>query len=193
MVRSLIADRGLLAPVHREATVLIADLAGFTQLTEQLGPERIFQVLGSYFDAAAEIIGRYHGVVIQFQGDAILATFNLPLNDVDHARNALLAVQDILTMTETGEFNGEHLRLRIGLATGLVMAGDVGGGQRRTYTVHGDAVNLAARLEVLNKEKGSQVLFTQTSAEAAGTGFSWQPVGEVSIRGQSTPVKLATF
>ena len=193
VVKSLIADRGLLDPVQREATVLIADLVGFTQLTEQLGPERIFQVLGSYFDAAAEIIGRYQGVVIQFQGDAILATFNLPLNDADHARNALSAAQDILTMTETSEFNGEKLGLRIGLATGMVMAGDVGGGQRRTYTVHGDTVNLAARLEVLNKEKGTRVLFTQTTAAAAGADFTWQSMGEVSIRGQSAPVKLATL
>ncbi len=96
-------------------------------------------------------------------------------------------------MTEASEFHGEKLGLRIGLATGLVMAGDVGGGQRRTYTVHGNTVNLAARLEVLNKEKGTQVLFTQTTAEAAGPNFTWKPMGEVSIRGQSVPVSLATL
>ncbi len=193
VVKSLIADRGLLAPVRREATVLVADLAGFTPLTEQLGPERIFQVLGAYFDDAAEIIGRHQGVVIQFQGDAILATFNLPLAGTNHAWSALSAAQEILSMTDERDFDGQKLTPRIGLATGRVMAGDVGGDQRRTYTVHGDTVNLAARLEALNKEKDTRILFTQATARAAGPGFGWKPMGEVFVRGQSVPVSLATL
>ena len=143
----MIKDKGALDPIERQATVLFIDLTGFTKLTEAKGPRAIVDILNAYFDAATEIIGKHNGVVTQFQGDAILAIFNVPFEDEDHAQHAFDAATDLLDTVRNETFAGEQLAIRIGLNSGPLIAGNVGGGGRQSYTVHGDAVNLAARLE----------------------------------------------
>jgi hypothetical protein len=91
IVDAMIAGRGTLAPVEREATVLFADIAGFTGMTERAGAVRTVETLNAYFDEVTRIIGAHNGIVTQFQGDAVLATFNVPLEDPGHARNAFAA------------------------------------------------------------------------------------------------------
>ncbi len=91
VAETMIKKKGILDPVEREATVLFTDLAGFTSLTESKGPRAIVDILNAYFDRATEIIGAHNGVVTQFQGDAILAIFNVPLDDTDHAAHAYAA------------------------------------------------------------------------------------------------------
>ncbi len=189
---SMIKDRGALDPIEREATILFTDLAGFTNLTEARGPRAIVDILNAYFDAATEIIGRHNGVVTQFQGDAILAIFNVPFEDKDHARHAFEAAADILSTVHSETFAGEKLAVRIGLNTGPVIAGNVGGGGRQSYTVHGDAVNLAARLEALNKEYGTSLLASQSTAGLLTNG-SLRKIGETEIRGLSEPIGLFTM
>ena len=115
---ALIRDRGALAPVEREATVLFADIAGFTALTEAAGPTRTVAVLNAYFDAMTEVIGRYNGVVTQFQGDAIMATFNVPLEDGVHAANAVRAAREMLDLTGSTTFDAFELSIRIGINMG---------------------------------------------------------------------------
>ncbi len=188
---ALIKDRGTLAPVEREATVLFADIADFTAMTEEAGPQRIVEVLNAYFDAVTRIISERSGVVTQFQGDAVLATFNVPLADSEHARNALDAAVAIRALTSSREFGDMAVRARVGVCTGQVVAGSVGGGGRESYTVHGDTVNLAARLEALNKEHGTEILVAgSTLAQTNATGFD--RVGEVTVRGLREPVPVYT-
>ncbi|WP_207063939.1 adenylate/guanylate cyclase domain-containing protein [Motiliproteus sp. SC1-56] len=165
----VISDHGSLAPTERVATVLFIDIAGFTRLTERLGPARVVEVLNAYFDAVARIIAAHHGVVTQFQGDAVLATFNVPLTDDQHAHKAVSCAQAIISAVHNQRFGGESLSVRIGVTTGPLIAGNVGGGGRQSYTVHGNTVNMAARLEAMNKELGTSLLVSESTAKAIGT------------------------
>lgn len=191
VANSMIEDSGVLDPVERQATVLFADIAGFTNLTEAKGPKETVDVLNAYFDAATEIISKRHGVVTQFQGDAILAVFNVPVENADHAQCAFEAAQEMLDAVQGRRFAGEQIRIRIGLNTGPLIAGNVGGGGRQSYTVHGDAVNLAARLEALNKEYGTSLLMAQSTA-ALLPDAKLRKIGEVGIKGLSAPVGVHT-
>ena len=189
---SMIKDKGALDPIERQATVLFIDLTGFTKLTEAKGPRAIVDILNAYFDAATEIIGKHNGVVTQFQGDAILAIFNVPFEDEDHAQHAFDAATDLLDTVRNETFAGEQLAIRIGLNSGPLIAGNVGGGGRQSYTVHGDAVNLAARLENLNKDHGTSLLVSQSTAEMLKNG-RLRKIGETEIRRLSEPIGLYTL
>lgn len=185
----LISDRGLLEPVEGSATVLFIDVAGFTNMTETSGARRVVGVLNDFFDQATDAISARNGVVTQFIGDAIMATFNLPVDDERHAENAILAALDILALVESRDFGGERLRIRAGICSGPVIGGSVGGGGRQSYSVYGDTVNLAARLEALNKEHGTELLVAApTVALLAAVPF--QEIGRVSVRGFSEPVAV---
>ena len=134
------------------------------------------------------ILERYRGVVTQFQGDAILATFNVPVPDVDGpcrqcpARGDRDAVRGEAPRT----FAGQRVANRVGINTGRVVAGAVGAKGRLSYTVHGDAVNLAARLEALNKELGTRILVSEATA-AQVEGFDLRPRGEVRFWSAARP------
>ena len=184
---SMIKDDGVLNPVERSATVLFTDVAGFTRMTETRGPRAIVDTFNAFFDASSEVIGRHNGVVTQFLGDAILATFNVPIEDGKHSQRALDAAMDLLKLVKSESFAGERLDIRIGLSSGPVIAGNVGGGGRQSYTVYGDAVNLAARLEGLNKEFGTSLLVSQTTAEQVQQGVLHR-IGETEVRGLSEPI-----
>ena len=184
VAEALISDRGLLQPVEGTATVFFIDLSGFTKMMEASGPRRVVSVLNEFFDMATAAISRRNGVVTQFIGDGIMATFNLPLKDPGHAENALLAAQEILEATAERSFGGEHLSLRAGIATGRVIAGPVGGGGRQTYSLYGDTVNLAARLEALNKDLGTQILVDAKCREGL-PGTALREIGQIEIRGFS--------
>jgi class 3 adenylate cyclase len=191
IVTAVLQDRGVVRPQVREATVLFTDIERFTAISEKLRPEQVIAMLNEYFGLAAQPIHENGGVITQFQGDAILASFNLPVEDPDHAANAVRAASAIQRLLANRRFaNGIALNTRIGINTGLVVGGTVGDGDRLGYTVHGDAVNLAARLEQLNKEYGSRVLVSQRTAELAGDSFEFKKIGEVAIRGHETPVKV---
>jgi class 3 adenylate cyclase len=180
-------------PVQQtEATILFSDIEGFTSLTETLGPVKIVDVLNAFFSAMVDILEQHGGVVTQFQGDAILATFNVPVTDPNHAGNAIRAAQAMLDCVATNPFEGEILNIRIGINTGSVVAGAIGAKGRLNYTVHGDAVNLAARLEALNKEYGSRLLISESSA-AQAKDFELSRIGEVTVRGQTRSINLFTL
>jgi class 3 adenylate cyclase len=189
VVAAMLAGRGVLTPVQREASVLFADIAGFTEMTERVGPGRTMEILNAYFDEATRIIGAHHGVVTQFQGDAVLATFNVPVTDAEHARNAVKSARRILACVSTRDFAGERIRVRIGINTGPLVAGNVGGGGRQSYTVHGDTVNLAARLEALCKEHGASLLVSASTA-AALPQANLVAVGAIAVRGLREPVTV---
>ncbi len=189
---SLLASGGELEVQQIEATILFCDIEAFTNLTESLGPVKIVAVLNAYFSAMVNILERHDGVVTQFQGDAILATFNVPIPDPQHARQAIEAAREMLSCVETHNFDGEKLNIRIGINTGQVVAGAIGAEGRLSYTVHGDAVNLAARLESSNKDYGTRLLVSsQTAAKVPDSGL--RAIGETSVRGQSSTIELYTL
>lgn len=189
VARTLLSEGGEIAPRQSEATVLFCDLVSFTSLTESLGAEGIVPLLNEYFEAMVEILERHRGVVTQFQGDAILATFNVPVADPEHAANALRAALEMQAAVRRRSFAGRRIDNRIGVNTGTVVAGAVGAKGRLSYTVHGDAVNLAARLEALNKELGTAILVSHTTV-ARVEGFELKARGEAAVRGQSERVAV---
>ena len=191
VAHALLSAGGRIEPVEVRATVLFCDLAGFTSLTETLGPTRIVEVLNDWFSRMTAILERRGGTVIQFQGDAILATFNVPVTDPEHARQAVRAALEMQAATLGLKVEGRRLECRIGIGTGPVVAGAVGAAGRLSYTVYGDAVNLAARLETLNREHGTTVLLCGETAQGA-TEVSIEEVGTATVRGQSVPTRLFT-
>jgi class 3 adenylate cyclase len=187
VVKALVEGRGALAPVEREAPVLFADIAGFTAMTERSGAVRTVEVMNAYFDEVTRIVGEHNGVVTQFHGDAVLATFNVPVEDQNHALNAFEAATAILARVAARDFAGERIRVRIGINTGSLVAGNVGGGGRQSYTVYGDTVNLAARLEALCKDHDTPLLLSATTAIALPRE-RLTPVGHIAVRGLTKPV-----
>ena len=190
---AILANRGTLEPQQRLATILFTDIQDFTQIAETMRPDRIVALLNEYFSRLMEIVERYGGVVTQLQGDALLVSFNVPLDDPAHAANAVRAALEIERSINHRTF-GEGVRLvtRVGINTGRVIAGPVGAEHRLIYTVHGDAVNLAARLEALNKEHGTRILISESTRQLAGAGFAFTSLGEATVRGRSGPVPVYT-
>lgn len=192
VARTLLDAGGKIEPIEAKATVLMCDLEGFAALTDRLGPRQTFEFLNAYFECIVAIVERYGGVITQFQGDAILAVFNLPLADRDHAAHALGAAVDIVRESDHCSFAGVKAKNRIGLATGRVVAGAVGSRGRLSYTVHGNAVNLAARIELANKDYGTRILLAEKTAERC-PGFQLRKVAEAKIRGYAETVTLYTL
>lgn len=158
---------------RRELTLLFSDLAGFTAASENLPPETVAQELNAYFTAMTNTVHHHGGTLDKFIGDAVMAFWNAPLDDPDHARHALACALDMQTaMRELrarwagGPF--AQLGLRIGLHTGEAAVGHLGSEGRFTYTAVGDAVNTAARLEGANKVFGTGVLLSETTRARLG-------------------------
>ena len=121
---------------------------------------------------------------------ASLVTFNVPVTDQNHADNAVQVAREILRICQTQTFAGTRLRTRVGINTGEVIAGNIGSGTRVNYTVHGDAVNVAARLEQLNKEHGTLGLVSGTTVERLKGSYKFSSLGETRIRGKRSAVLL---
>lgn len=178
----------------REATVLFTDIEGFSTISEKVSPERLVALLNEYFEAMSMAVERHGGVITQFQGDAMLVTFNTIRDDPDHAANAVRTAADIQEATRERLFGGSvRMRTRCGINTGRIIAGAVGSAERLLYTVHGDEVNIAARLEQLNKKYGTYVLVAESVVRAAGSGFTFRRVDEVTVRGRVAPTVVYTL
>ena len=176
-----------------ECTILFIDLEAFTSVSETMTPQQLVTTLNAYFAVAAKPIHEHGGIINQFQGDAILASFNIPKQNPEHASNAIKAAVDILKTLESKNFSGINLNARIGINTGQVTGGLVGIPERLHYTIHGDDVNVASRLEQLNKEFGTRLLLSQTTMQSAGDEFDYQLITEHSLRGRSKPIKIYTI
>ena len=192
VARSLLAGGGQIKPQQVDATILFCDIESFTQLTESLGPVKMVDVLNTFFSAMVAILKQHDGVVTQFQGDAILATFNVPITNPDHAANAIHAAEEMLSCVASTKFSGEALNVRIGINTGSIVAGAIGAEGRLSYTVHGDAVNLAARLESLNKEYGTRLLVSENTMKLTRE-LQFNQVGESAVRGQTQSILIYTL
>ncbi len=177
-----------------DCSILFTDIEGFTAISESLAPEALIEALNRYFELVAKPIADNGGVISQFQGDAILATFNLPRPDAQHAASAVRAALEIQRVVDGIEFaDGVYFNTRVGINTGRVVGGLVGSGDRVGYTVHGDNVNLAARLEQLNKDYGTRIVVADSTRERIAPGlFEFRELGDTSVRGLNRPVKVFT-
>jgi len=179
----------------REATILFMDIEGFTTISERLSPSELIATLNEYFSVVSKPIDDHGGVINQFQGDAILATFNLPESLPDHASQAIETALEIQAALRDRTFgDGIVLRSRVGINSGEIVGGLVGSGDRLGYTVHGDDVNLAARLEQMNKEYGTRIIVSQRTRELAGPErFNFEQLGTTVVRGRNKPVVIYTL
>lgn len=170
-----------------DASVLFADLVGFTAFAERLDPEEVAALLEGYFNHAVEAIFDAGGTLDKFIGDAVMAFFGAPYDQPDHARRAVEAAVDIqrriTTWNRARRAEGlPTLDLRVAINSGPVVVGDVGSARRVDYTVLGNTVNVAARLEQAVAEPGQIVIGAETERRL-GEGIRTEPLGEVALKG----------
>ncbi|MFT5110906.1 MAG: adenylate cyclase [Parasphingorhabdus sp.] len=177
-----------------QATILFFDIEAFTKISEQLAPQQLVATLNDYFETVAAPISKHGGVICQFQGDAVLASFNIPQKDENHAEKAILAAIEILQEVANRRFNGVELSIRIGINTGSIVGGLVGTKNQVGYTIHGNAVNLASRLEQLNKVTDTRILISESTFNLAPTCQGHlRSLDAQEIRGQKEPVQVYTL
>lgn len=178
-------------------TILESDIEGFTPITERLAPEDLVAHLNRYFELLTGAVIDAGGMHDKYVGDALLAVFGFPLAQPDHTERAVRAAVDMIDRVERHNPEWERqglpaLRTRIGLATGEVVIGTVGGSARKTFTAIGEAVNLAARLEGLNKDLGTRILLDRPTAEAVAGSIPLRDLGEHRVKGFTRPVRVFT-
>ncbi|GAB4145960.1 MAG: hypothetical protein OHK0017_06150 [Patescibacteria group bacterium] len=175
-------------------TVLFADIRGFTSLSERLEPTKLIQLLNIYLDEMSQIILKYNGTIDKFMGDGIMAFWNAPLPDRDHAQNAISAAIEMnqrLAKLSLIHPEFENLKIGIGINTGDMVIGNIGSKQRLDYTVLGDNVNLAARLESLTKRYGAQLIVTEATLNRCNRNdLTFRQLDEIIVKGKTTPVKI---
>ena len=180
---------------NREVTILISDAEDYTALSENMTPERVVDLVNHYFEVLAGVVERHGGFVDKFMGDGMLAVFGAIVDAPEHAAHAVAAALEIQELTcvdsELLRPDGEPLRTRVGIATGPVVVGNIGSRTRLNYTVIGDTVNLAARLESENKVQDTSILVAENTARAAGLeGFDF--VSRITVRGRIAEVAMFT-
>ncbi len=178
----------------REVSVMFSDLAGFTRTAEGMAPAQLVALMNLYLHAMTEVIESHGGIVDKYIGDAIVAVFGAPLDDSAHARHAaeaaLACTRRLQELNAQGVFAGRELVQRIGLSSGPALVGNIGGKRRFNYTVMGDTVNLAARLEGANKFFATAILAPRATVEAAGAELAWREVDRVRVVGRAEPTLL---
>jgi adenylate cyclase len=197
LVESIIAhpERLQLGGEEVEATVLFSDLVGFTSMAENTAPKELIRLLNEYFSTMTEIILAHQGTVDKFIGDAIMAFWGAPLPIADHATRACEAALEMLAamrlLQQSWESQGfPSISLRIGLHTGPVVAGNVGSKKHFNYTVMGDTVNLAARLERVNKIYGTEIMMSDATYRRLGDNFLGRELDLVQVHGRAQPVMV---
>lgn len=184
---------------HRLVTVLFADLSGFTHLSEELskqgkkGAEEITEIVNNYFTKMLDIVSKYGGTVDKFMGDAILVLFGAPVaheDDPERAVRAAIDMQSAMKVFESMETSQGifSLQMSVGINTGLVVAGNVGSEKRMEYTVMGDNVNLAARLE--QRANAGEILISETTYEKVKEIFDMQALSPEKVKGKDKPVQM---
>jgi adenylate cyclase len=191
----VLAEAPGLSGERREVSILFSDLRGFTTLSEGMEPERVAATLNEYFDAMTAAIFRYRGMINDFVGDAVMAIFGAPLADREHplhaARAALAMSEALEALNARWKKQGlPLLRMGIGIHTGDVFAGNVGGRARMKYTIIGDAVNVASRVEGLNKELSTTILITEATRRALGDRAESRDCGPREVKGRTELVQV---
>ncbi len=173
--------------------VMFMDIRDFTQLVEHRSPEEIVAIQNAVFGAAVEVVNRHHGIINQFLGDGFMATFGAPLVTPEDCRNAVAAARELVArvkaLTDAGRI--PPAAVGIGLHAGEAVSGNVGPALRKQYSITGNVVILASRIEQLNKDYGSQLLISGEVLQACGDqGAGAVPLGPVRVKGREQPIEL---
>ncbi len=198
VVQQLIDDPSkLTVSGHRQmATFIFTDIAGFTSLSESLDSRQLSDLLNSYLDGVCQIVLQHQGTIDKFIGDAVMAVFNAPLTLADHAERAVRCAIELDKFAE--EFRETHNRqgvplgiTRIGLHCGQAVVGNFGSHTRMDFTALGDSVNVAARVEGVNKLFGTRICCTQAIVDQCKE-VTFLPLGDVLLKGKTLTVALYT-
>jgi adenylate cyclase len=180
---------------EKELSIFFSDVQGFTSISEKLTPSKLTALLNEYLTAMTNIIHETGGTIDKYEGDAIIAFWNAPLDQHDHAeravRAALLCQAKLASMRDDLHNRyGSKLFVRIGINTGPVVVGNMGSDQRFDYTFLGDAGNLAARLEGINKQFGSYLIVSHFTRKAFGNAFPVRELSKVRVVGKAEPITI---
>lgn len=197
LVDRMVRDPAHLAPSgseNRELTILFVDIRGFTRIAETMPPESLREYLNSFLTAMTEVVHRHGGTVDKYIGDAVMAFWGAPLPDPQHADRAVHAalamLDEVMRLNHGLRSRGlPEMHVGVGVNTGVVRVGDMGSRLRRTYTVIGDAVNLAARFEALTKAYDQSIIVGEPTVRQAA-GHRFDPLGTVQLAGRSEPVLI---
>jgi len=197
LVRRIVASGQATAGAasRREVTVLFTDIKDFTTISEQHSPEEVVDMLTAYFQTMNVIVQRHGGVIVQYLGDSIYAMWNAPNEDADHVVKGCLCALELKSAIE--KLNEENaaagrprLITRFGLHTGVAVVGSVGAEDRKQYTAMGDTVNVASRLEGMNKQFGTSILASQAVRDRAGPQVGFRPLGAASAKGRHEQIEV---
>jgi adenylate cyclase len=193
VIEHLLAGKVALGGESLKVTILFTDIRSFTTISEKMDPQELVGLLNEYFTEMVSIVMSEGGVVDKYIGDAIMAVFGAPVPKPEDAVNALRAAVKMRGALHglnkrLAERGLPHLRTGIGIHTGEVVAGNIGSEKRMEYTVIGDAVNLASRLESNTKELGVNVLISEDTYELTKHVVEARPVREITVKGRKAPV-----
>ena len=197
MIREIVKDpsRLKLGGERREITVLFNDIRGFTAISEQMPPEKLSEFLNIYLTEMTDIVFQQDGLLDKYIGDAVVALFGAPVFRADHAargvKSAIAMVRTTAKIRST--FKGtpmEELRIGVGVNSGEASVGNMGSGYRFEYTAIGDVMNLGSRLEGLNKEYGTSIIISQSTAIMLDDSFTLRELDFVRVKGKNEPVGI---
>jgi len=176
------------------ATVLFSDLAGFTEMSEMNEPEEVVSILTRHTTEMTRIIFKYNGTLDKFIGDAIMAVWGVPVEDEDQALHACLAALEMQrrmkTLADEIKISGYKLSMRVGINSGIVMAGNMGSEERFDFTVIGDNVNIASRLESLNKMYGTEIIISESTMKKIAGRLAVRELDSVKVKGKRQDIKI---
>jgi adenylate cyclase len=180
---------------RRIATAFFSDIKDFTTVSEKLEPEALVSQLNEYLSAMTQVVLEYKGYLDKYEGDAIMAVFGVPVDQSDHAKRGCLAALDmqerLIGLRQKWQQEGKPLfHVRMGLNSGAMIAGNIGGEDRYDYTVIGDAVNLASRLEGANKQYGTHIMISEFTKEFIGNEFVLRELDLIRVKGKLKPVRV---
>ncbi len=194
VVKQLVERGGIEgAGQSREVTLLFSDIRGFTTLSETRKPEEVVALLNRYFSLQVEVVFKHGGSLDKFIGDCIMALWGAPLDDPEHARNAVACALDMADtlaafkreLGATSDFD-----VGIGIHSGPAVVGLIGSDRRREYTAIGDTVNLASRIEGLTKDAKRRILVSKDTVELCAGAFDFVSCGTFPVKGRAQPVEL---
>jgi adenylate cyclase len=180
---------------RREATVFFCDLAGFTDMSEQVSPEELLEIINGYLQETSDCLLSHGAYIDKYIGDAVMAVFGVPMQQPDHAvaacRGALAAQRLLAARNEQlSRTYGRTLGMRIGINTGEMIVGNLGSHRKKNYTVLGDCVNLASRLEGANKEFGTAILLGENTAALVREHLILRPLTALRVKGKQTAIPV---